>query len=104
MISSEALAFETERNPNITWREYALEVLSKAKLFVILNDQIENRAKELNVIGIKPLDSLHLASSEEAQADYFCTCDDKLLNRAKAIENIRIKVISPIELAKEIEK
>lgn len=104
MISSEALVFETERNPNVTRREYVLEVLSKTKLFVASNDQIENRAKELNAIGIKPLDSLHLASSEEAQADYFCTCDDKLLNRAKVIKDIRIKIISPIELVKEIEK
>ena len=64
LISSETLVFETEKNPNITRKEYALEVLSAAKSFVILNDRIENRAKKLNAIGIKPLDALHLASSE----------------------------------------
>lgn len=104
LISSEALVFEVERNPNIARKEYALEVLSKAKLFVVLNDRIENRAKELNIIGIKPLDALHLASSEEAQADYFCTCDDRLLNKAKAVKGIKTKVVSPIELIEEIEK
>lgn len=104
IISSEALVFEVERNPNMVRKEYGLEALSKAKSFVVLNNQIEKRAKELNTLGIKPLDALHLASAEEAQADYFCTCDDKFLNRAKAIDNLKTKAVSPIKLIEEIEK
>jgi len=104
IISSEALVFEVEQNPNMIRREYALEALSKAKTFVVLNNRIEKRAKELNTMGIKPLDALHLASAEEAQAVYFCTCDDKFLNRAKAVNDLKTKAVSPVELIEEIEK
>ncbi|MEW6381251.1 MAG: PIN domain-containing protein [bacterium] len=65
---------------------------------------MENRARELSRSGIRPLDALHLASAEEAEADYFCTCDDKFLNRTKTIQGIKTRVVSPVELIEEIEK
>ena len=104
LVSSEVLLFEIDRNPNMTRQEYALEVLSKAKTFVVLNEQMEKRAREFDALGIKPLDALHLASAEEAQADYFCTCDDKFLKRAKAVSGLKTRVVSPIELIEELEQ
>ncbi len=104
LISSEVLMFEVERNPHVTRKGYALDVLSRARSFIVLNDQIENRARELSKSGIRPLDALHLASAEEAQADYFCTCDDKFLNKAKTIQGIKVRAVSPVELIEEIEK
>jgi Predicted nucleic acid-binding protein, contains PIN domain len=104
LISSEVLVFEVDRNPSLTRKEYALEALSQAKLFIALNERIENRARELNINSVKPLDALHLASAEEAQADYFCTCDDKLLNKMKSLKDIKVRVVSPIELVEEVEK
>jgi predicted nucleic acid-binding protein len=104
LVSSEALLYEVSRNPNLTRKEYASEVLSKASSFVALNERIENRARELNRLGIKPLDGLHLASAEEAKADYLCTTDDKFLKRANRIRGIATKVVSPMELIKEIGK
>ena len=104
LISSEALIFEVERNPNWARKEYALEVLSKAESFIAVNDQVENRARELGKEGIKPLDALHLALAEEGRADYFCTCDDEFLKKAKASKSLKPKVVAPIELIEEIEK
>ncbi len=104
LVSSEALLFEIDRNTNRTRREYALEVLSKAKTFVMLSGQVEKRARKFDALGIKPLDALHLASAEEAHADYFCTCDDRFLKRARAISGLRTRVVSPIELIKELER
>jgi len=104
LISSDALAFEAERNPNPARKEYALAALSRAKISVALDEQIEKRARELNRTGFGPLDALHLASAEEAHADYFCTCDDRLLRKARSFPSLKTKVMSPIELAEEIEK
>jgi predicted nucleic acid-binding protein len=103
LVSSDALIFETQRTPNVTRREYGLETLSKAKVFVELSDQVEHRARELDAVGIQPLDALHLASAEAAGAEYFCTCDDRLLKKAKALKDLRT-VVSPVELIGEIEK
>ena len=82
----------------------ALAALSRAKISVALDEQIEKRARELNRTGFGPLDALHLASAEEAHADYFCTCDDRLLRKARSFPSLKTKVMSPIELAEEIEK
>jgi len=103
LVASDALLFESERNPNLDRREYALAVLSQAKTFVALNEQVEKRAKELSHVGLRPLDALHLASAEVAQADYFCTCDDRLLRQVKGIAGLEVQVVSPIELVEAIE-
>jgi len=78
LISSETLLFELQKTPNIHRKRYVLNVLNKGKFFISLNDEIKKRARALNTIGIKPVDALHLACAEAAQADYFCTCDDRL--------------------------
>ncbi len=104
LVSSEPLIYEARRIPNVSRREYALDILSQTKIFVQLNEQIEKHAKKLTETGIKPLDALHLASAEQAQADYFCTCDDKFLKKAGYIKDLKAKVFSPIELIEEIEK
>lgn len=104
LVSSQALLFEIGRNPNLIRLEYALEAIAKARTFVAVNPQVEQRARELDHLSIKPLDALHLASAEEAQADYFCTCDDALLKKAKAISDLAVKIVSPIELAEVLEK
>jgi predicted nucleic acid-binding protein len=84
-------------------REFGREVLSKAGIFISLDDEIEQRAEVFGKVGIKPLDALHLASAEIGRADYFCTCDDQLLKKAKGMADLRTKVVTPVELIEEIE-
>jgi predicted nucleic acid-binding protein len=103
LISSDALLFETSRTPNTTRQEYAYETLSRAKVFVELDERIERRAKELNAVSVEPLDALHLASAEAARADLFCTCDDRLLKKARSIQGLQTRVVSPLEAIEEIE-
>lgn len=102
LISSEVLAFEISRSLSPDRVNWALEVLSRARVYVQVNDQIESRARLLVGRGINPLDALHLASAEEAGADYFCTCDDQLLRRGRSMTDLNTKVISPIELVGEV--
>lgn len=102
LISSAILEFEISRNSNQIRKEYALEVLSKAKGFADINPKIEKRSKDFGAFGIYPLDAVHLACAEEARADYFCTCDDDLLKRAKRVRDLKVKVVSPLDLVKEI--
>jgi predicted nucleic acid-binding protein len=78
-------------------------VLSTATLHVQLTEEVEQRARELQALGFKPLDAAHLACAEAAHADFFCTCDDRLLKRAKALIGPGTRVVSPIELTEELE-
>lgn len=104
LLSSDALRFETERNPYPVRRSFAEEALSAAKHFVAATPAVEQRARRYTEAGIKPLDALHLASAVEAGAEYFCTCDDKFLRRAKVAETEGTRPVSPLELIEEIER
>ena len=103
LMSSDVLLYEIKRNPKAVRREFGLEVLNKADHFVSLNEMIGHSAKKFERSGIKPLDALHLASAQIANADYFCTCDDRFLRKAKRLVNLTTKVVSPLELIEELE-
>jgi predicted nucleic acid-binding protein len=102
LISSEILLFEINRNSNQIRKEYALEVVAKAKNYVNMNPKIEKRSRELVKFGIHFLDAVHMASAESAHVDYFCTCDDNFLKKAKRISDLKVKMVSPLELAEEL--
>jgi predicted nucleic acid-binding protein len=104
LVSSEALIYETDQNPIPIRQEHAISILAKAKSIVKVNDNIKSRAAYFVKMGIRPLDSLHLALAETAKVDYFCTCDDQLLRKSKRLAELQVKVISPLDLIQEIEK
>ena len=103
LISSEVLEFEVEKNSLSTRRNYAEAALAFAVMSIQIDDNIERRANELVSIGIKPIDALHLASAEEAHADYFCTCDNQLLKKAKSISGYGTQLCTPLELIEELD-
>ena len=102
LISSEALLFENERIAEPARHEFALAVLRQAKLFVQVDDEVQNMARDMIARGLMPLDALHLASAQAARADYFCTCDDKLLRKARPLCEPGMRVVSPVQLLQEI--
>ena len=101
LVSSEVLQFEIRNNSDAERRETAFGILEIARKNIAVNEEIENRAREFEDDGIKPIDALHLACAEIEKIDYFCTCDDKFLKKAQVLNNLNLKVVSPIEL-KEI--
>jgi hypothetical protein len=104
LVASDVLAFELGRNLHRTRRDFALETLAGTTSYIELSSGVEQRGLELNRGGIDTLDSLHLASAEVGEVDYFCTCDDAFLKKAKRAVRGRTRVVSPLELAEEMEK
>jgi hypothetical protein len=102
LISSDALAFESGRNPHPLRRAFADGVLAGAAVRQPLTPAAVARAADLEAAGCRPLDALHLASAGAAGADFFCTCDDRLLRRARAIAVLPLRAVSPIELVGEL--
>ena len=95
---------ETQRNPLVIRREHGEQILAQAASIVIVDEQIEQRARYFVQVGIRIMDALHLAGAEAAGADYFCTCDDRFLRRAKTIAYLKTRVVSPLELIEAIEE
>ena len=102
LVASDALVFEAERNPHPVRKRYALDVISGATLYAHTDERIEERARFLVSRGIKPLDALHLATAEKAEADLFCTCDDRFLKRARVVGAPLPRIVSPLELIAEL--
>ncbi|MBI3461711.1 MAG: PIN domain-containing protein [Planctomycetes bacterium] len=62
-----------------------------------------DRASELQSLGFKPADALHVAAAEEAGADILLSCDDRLccLARRKRTK-LNVPVANPLDWLKEI--
>ena len=55
------------------------------------------RAAELELLGIKPADAVHVAAAESQRADAFLTCDDRLVNSANRRGNkLGVRVANPV--------
>ena len=104
LVSSDALLYEGEQSSLPVRKEHTMAVLAKAKNIVNITEKEKLRASKLTSFGIKPLDALHMALAESANADYFCTCDDKILQNSKRIKDLSVKVVNPVDLVQEIEK
>ncbi len=102
LISSSALAYETLMNPFIYRREYVASYLSMASIFVATNAVLLERAREIERRGIAALDALHLASAEQAEAEWFITCDDRILRRGRRGRlPVAFNVSTPVEFVAE---
>ncbi len=96
IISSDALVFETERNPYSDRQTFVELVLQKAKYFQAITQEVLQKAEQLEVLNkIKGIDALHLACAEVIRADWFITCDDKLMKRYSGSLNVK----NPVEAA-----
>ncbi|MEW5767610.1 MAG: PIN domain-containing protein [bacterium] len=102
LITSDILRYEIRNCQNIIRREYAEDVLKKAGVDVPLTEEIRKRAVELEGLGFRGVDALHLASAEAGNADFFCTCDDEIVKKAKSKKVCKIKALLPTDIIKEI--
>ena len=94
IVSSDVLAYENSRNPYPERQIFVTSVLRKARVIQTLNDRLARRAQEIEALGIKGLDALHLACAERLKADYFVTCDDRMIRKYIGT----VVVINPVEL------
>jgi hypothetical protein len=95
LIGSEVLEFEIMKTPDLSKRNCALHLYAVAKESIPLNNEIQNRAIEIQEYGLDILDSLHFASAEYRKVNVLLTVDKDFIKFSKQI-NSRIIVINPI--------
>ncbi len=97
LINSDAIFYEISKIPDSERKEKVFSLISKAQMYIKFNQKILDRAKEIQKLGIKSYDALHVACAEEAESDIFLTTDDKLLKKLKKYQyKIKIKVDNPL--------
>ena len=93
------LEYENNENPYRIRRETILRWKVIASEYILSNRKIIDYAEDLQTIGIKPKDSLHIACAVFSNCDYVLTTDRKLLN----LESKDIKICNPIDFVIEME-
>jgi len=101
LIGSEIIDFELSRIPDEEKRQKVKILSTLAEDYIVVTEEVEERAIELEGLGFGSYDALHIACAEKARADIFLTTDDKLLRKAKNTK-LDVKVKSPIEWILEV--
>ncbi len=105
LLDSDIILYEVEKISNFKRKNSIRKILSKAKFYIDLNEEILKRAHEIQYLGIRSYDALHLASAEYGEASVFLTTDDKLLKRIKNNMNkFNLKAENPLNWIVEILK
>lgn len=99
LVSSSVLEYENSRNADPNRAKAVNLWLSLSQHYQELSPAIRLRAKELEVIGVKSIDALHVASAEASNSDYFLTCDKRLINRC---QDLALNVMNPTFFITEI--
>jgi predicted nucleic acid-binding protein len=104
IINSFALEYENGKNPIVDRREKIRDLLGIAPEYVRYSERLGNRAMEIEKIGFRAMDALHIACAEAVKSDFFITCDDLLLNRGRANkEKLNVTIISLMDfVSKEV--
>ncbi len=67
--------------------------------------QARIRAINLESLGFKPLDALHIACAESGEADILLTTDDRMLNLAQRHRSqLRVRVENPYTWLQEMDR
>ena len=81
-----------------------VSIISRLLQFHIdIDEDTERRAFELENMGFKSFDALHIACAEKGKADVLLTTDDKLLNSAFQKRDIlKVRVENPVRWLMEV--
>ena len=98
-VWSKALDYEISFNPFpkrrvsiMWWKEGAAE-------YVEMTPALMQRGEEIETLGVKPKDALHLASAEKAGCDWFLTTDKRLLKKVAVLG--KMNIVNPIQFISE---
>ncbi|NOZ63055.1 MAG: type II toxin-antitoxin system VapC family toxin [Calditrichaeota bacterium] len=103
LVNSDGIFYEINKIPDPERKAKVQFMLSKAIDYVQINEGILERAKQIQELGVKSFDALHIACAESGPADIFLTTDDQLLKKLRQnFDKINVKVNNPLDWIKEI--
>lgn len=94
LINSSIIEYENSLNSIAERKMFVTEILRQAKIYQNVDENIRKQAEKLvKTTNISPIDALHLASAEAANANIFITCDYGIIKKY----NGKVKVTTPLE-------
>jgi predicted nucleic acid-binding protein len=78
-------------------------LLPRPKVMLELTNGVYARAADLEKLGFKPADAVHVAAAEALGADVFLSCDDRLVKLSRRRrDQINVQVANLLDWLKEI--
>lgn len=103
-VVSTVLKVEVNRNPNLTQRDDINALIQRAHEVVKTNQAIRNRGKQLESLGFKTYDALHIACAESREVNIFLTTDERMLKKAQGLrDQLRVRVENPYVWLQEVQ-
>lgn len=96
---SKALDYEISYNPFPKRRTSIQWWKSGAVAYVETTEEIIKRGEEIERLGVKPKDALHLASAEKGGCNVFLTTDRGILKKVSALGGM--KIMNPVQFITE---
>jgi predicted nucleic acid-binding protein len=103
LVGSQVIEFEISKIPDGERRQKVSILARLAGLKVPTDEGVRRCAVELQNLGFKPVDALHISSAEKGNTDVFLTTDDNLLRKASQKDiMIKVKVANPLKWFTEV--
>lgn len=103
MIGGEAMELEIERNPDEERRTRVRLLSGLAEVIVPFGERLLKRAEDLERIGFRSFDALHLACAEHGSAEVVLTTDDRFINMARRNRRVlATAVVNPVSWLAEV--
>lgn len=102
-VSSEMAAIEIEAISDENRKARVELLLPDVRKLLKLTEAVFARGGDLEGLGFKPADAVHIAAAESLEADVLLTCDDRLIRLARRRRGqLRVRVENPLDWLKEM--
>ena len=102
LCGSAALVVENGQNPDEERKTKVNEMMKQATDWIPHRKELDDRVKELLLLGFRSFDAYHVASAEAGGCDRLVTCDDQFLKASRrAAVKIKVMVTDLLNLASE---
>ncbi|MBM4037714.1 MAG: type II toxin-antitoxin system VapC family toxin [Planctomycetes bacterium] len=102
-LGSDVVLREVGQTPDPERRERVMLIAGDAHSRLAVGEAEGARARELQLLGFRAFDALHIACAESGRADVLLTTDDGLLRRASRHKGVlRVRVVNPLLWAREV--
>ena len=103
LLNSDVILYEINKIPDSERKIKVSFMVSMAKHHIQINNSIVRRAEQIQQLGIKSYDALHIACAEIGKADIFLTTDDLLLKKLRRhADKINVQTNNPLDWIREV--
>jgi len=104
IVSSEVIDLEISKIPELLRKRQVELLASVYHDKILINDEIIEKAKTLQLLGIKAFDALHISCASSVKVDVFITTDEELIQKYESQKDkFQIRIVNPLEWIYEVE-